>query len=405
MQQYVNNRLTRVADFSNMIELSRHPDLTLNVIKENSKLPWNFSDLMNHPNFNISWVSEFPFQYWDWNHLSYVTDIESISMYPELFWNWRLITQKTSIYDMMKYPDLPWDFSSLVIKPILPDHIEFFRMFKTKIPQWKWHYFARHITWNTLRQTLDLPWIWDISEVNIDMNEFVPSDIWIVRVFEEYCNWIKLTINVHIDIINENSDLPWRMDYIQWNKSTWKTPVQPIELCIREWTAANTIKKHWKNAICNPDFKICKKRLNAEFKDLERYCNRMSSATVSFTKLRPDAIIPSKATEGSIGLDLHSVEPYIVLPGQRVVVSTGLRVSLPQGTYGRIAPRSGLAVKHGLDVGAGVIDPDYTGELRVVLFNHDSMNPFVIRPGWRIAQLIIEQAVSDLQVSEVTDSS
>jgi dUTP pyrophosphatase len=128
----------------------------------------------------------------------------------------------------------------------------------------------------------------------------------------------------------------------------------------------------------------------------------MSSATVSFIKLRPDAIIPSKATEGSIGLDLHSVEPYIVLPGQRVVVSTGLRVSLPPGTYGRIAPRSGLAVKHGLDVGAGVIDPDYTDEVRIVLFNHDSVSPFVIRPGWRIAQLIVEQAVQDLTVNEIT---
>ncbi len=124
-------------------------------------------------------------------------------------------------------------------------------------------------------------------------------------------------------------------------------------------------------------------------------------ASVSFAKLRPDAIIPSKATPGAIGLDLYSVDNYFVLPGQRVVVSTGLRVILPEGVYGRIAPRSGLAVKHGLDVGAGVIDPDYTGELRVVLFNHDQTLPFLIKPGYRIAQLILEKA---LDVTEVLES-
>ena len=86
-----------------------------------------------------------------------------------------------------------------------------------------------------------------------------------------------------------------------------------------------------------------------------------------------------------------------------MVVATGLRVQLPDGVYGRIAPRSGLAVKHGLDVGAGVVDPDYTGELRVVLFNHDSHNPFIVRPGYRIAQLIFERALVDFDV-HVQDS-
>jgi dUTP pyrophosphatase len=123
---------------------------------------------------------------------------------------------------------------------------------------------------------------------------------------------------------------------------------------------------------------------------------------VQFTKLRPDAIIPSKATDGSVGLDLCSVEPYVIAPMQRAVISTGLQVQLPSGVYGRIAPRSGLAVKHGIDVGAGVIDPDYTGEIRVVLFNLDSKVPYVIRPGYRIAQLILEQAIVSPDVYEGT---
>ena len=111
---------------------------------------------------------------------------------------------------------------------------------------------------------------------------------------------------------------------------------------------------------------------------------------LNVTKLVPHAILPARATEFSAGYDLYSSDSYVILPGHRVVVSTGITVQLPSGTYGRIAPRSGLAVKHGLNVLAGVIDPDYSDELKVVLQNTDERHPFIIRPGYRIAQLILE---------------
>jgi dUTP pyrophosphatase len=107
---------------------------------------------------------------------------------------------------------------------------------------------------------------------------------------------------------------------------------------------------------------------------------------LNVTKLVPHAIVP---TPGGAGFDIYASEGYLLLPGHRVVVSTGITIQLPPGTFGRLASRSGLAVKHGLSVGAEIIDPDYTGELKVVLFNHDTRNPFVIRPGYRIAQLIV----------------
>lgn len=112
---------------------------------------------------------------------------------------------------------------------------------------------------------------------------------------------------------------------------------------------------------------------------------------LNVTKLVPNATLPARATPGAAGYDLFSTDSYVVLPGRRVVVSTGISVQLPPGTYGRIAPRSGLAVKHGLDTLAGVIDSDYTGEVKVVLQNLDLSQPFVIRPGYRIAQLILEK--------------
>ena len=115
---------------------------------------------------------------------------------------------------------------------------------------------------------------------------------------------------------------------------------------------------------------------------------------LNVTKLTPSAILPVRASSRAAGYDLFSIDSYVVLPGRRVVVATGITIQLPPGTYGRIAPRSGLAVKHGLDTLAGVIDPDYTGEVKVVLQNLDCTQPFVIRPGYRIAQLILEQCVT-----------
>ena len=130
--------------------------------------------------------------------------------------------------------------------------------------------------------------------------------------------------------------------------------------------------------------------------------------SLQVTRLTDNAILPVRGSAQAAGFDLHSTDGYVVLPGNRVVVSTGITVKLPNGTYGRIAPRSGLAVKHGLDTLAGVIDPDYTGEVKVVLQNLDVNQPFVIRPGYRIAQLILEKyEVADVvEVAEpVMDTS
>jgi dUTP pyrophosphatase len=124
--------------------------------------------------------------------------------------------------------------------------------------------------------------------------------------------------------------------------------------------------------------------------------------SLKIKKLAPHAILPSRATPQSAGYDLYSSEGYVLLPGHRIVVSTGIQVQLPPGVYGRIAPRSGLAVKHGLGIGAGVIDADYQGELKIVLFNHDLRNNFVIRPGYRVAQLVLEY-IATPEVEEVLE--
>lgn len=120
-------------------------------------------------------------------------------------------------------------------------------------------------------------------------------------------------------------------------------------------------------------------------------------------KLVPEAVLPSRATEGSVGYDLCSIGDGMVMPnGGRACISTGISICIPNGYYGRIAPRSGLAVKFGIDVGAGVVDPDYIGEVRVVLFNHGK-EEFYIRKGDRIAQLILEKVMTPevIEVNEI----
>lgn len=96
----------------------------------------------------------------------------------------------------------------------------------------------------------------------------------------------------------------------------------------------------------------------------------------------------AKFRPGNAGMDLPSNEAVTIEPWSRGFVSTGIMLELPEDHYGRIAPRSGLAVHHGIHVLAGVIDPNYRGEV-VVLLQNLSGNEFRIEPGDRIAQLVV----------------
>ena len=123
-------------------------------------------------------------------------------------------------------------------------------------------------------------------------------------------------------------------------------------------------------------------------------------------RLCSQAIIPRRATPGSVGYDLFSIEAVTVNPNELACVSTGIAIKLPVGTYGRVAPRSGFSVKHNTHVGAGVIDPDYTGEIKVVLYNVGTSS-VQIKAFDRIAQLIVEKCSTPqvIEVSALKDTS
>ena len=110
------------------------------------------------------------------------------------------------------------------------------------------------------------------------------------------------------------------------------------------------------------------------------------------SKLSDSAIIPKRGSEYAAGLDLYSPICGAIEPGKRLLVKLDIVIELPQGTFGHILPRSGLALKNGIHVGAGVIDEDYRGNVGVLLFNL-SDELYVFNAGDRIAQLVIKPYV------------
>lgn len=136
---------------------------------------------------------------------------------------------------------------------------------------------------------------------------------------------------------------------------------------------------------------------------LFKHILRLVIVDMSVYKSDIGAVIPTKGTPLAAGYDLSSIEQITINPGDRACVSTGLKIAIPRGWYGRIAPRSGLAVKNGIHVGAGVIDEDYLGIIKVVLFNFGK-EPFIITPGMRIAQLIFE-LYGSFELKEVESES
>ena len=116
-------------------------------------------------------------------------------------------------------------------------------------------------------------------------------------------------------------------------------------------------------------------------------------STLSFKRVDPRAVLPTRGSAAAAGLDIYSIEAVVIEPKERALVRTGLATAIPEGYYGRIAPRSGLATQKGLDTLAGVIDADYRGEIRCLLYN--AGDETVSLPAQsKICQLIIEKIIT-----------
>lgn len=126
---------------------------------------------------------------------------------------------------------------------------------------------------------------------------------------------------------------------------------------------------------------------------------------LQFKRLHSNAVLPKRGSSLAAGYDITSISDMVVTARSKNVVPTGWSVAIPVGCYGRMASRSGLSVKNDLEVGAGVIDSDYRGEIKVILRNHSDKD-FQIKVGDRVAQLIIEKISTPevVEVSELTET-
>ncbi|KAI1214004.1 dUTP diphosphatase [Annulohypoxylon truncatum] len=130
-----------------------------------------------------------------------------------------------------------------------------------------------------------------------------------------------------------------------------------------------------------------------------------ASPPLLIKKLSPTAKLPTRGSAFSAGYDLYASQPTTIPARGKALVETDISIAVPAGTYGRIAPRSGLAAKHFIDTGAGVIDADYRGPVKVLLFNHADTD-FGVAAGDRVAQLVVERIYTPdvVEVEELEES-
>jgi dUTP pyrophosphatase len=130
---------------------------------------------------------------------------------------------------------------------------------------------------------------------------------------------------------------------------------------------------------------------------------------LNIKKLNENITLPFYGSAFAAGLDVCSSDDYIVAPRSRIVVSTGISISWEgedcNNYYLRVAPRSGLSVKNNIDIGAGVIDSDYRGEIKVCFINNDNEKEYIIKKGDKVAQLILEKINRFININEVTEHS
>ena len=128
----------------------------------------------------------------------------------------------------------------------------------------------------------------------------------------------------------------------------------------------------------------------------------MSEVEVLVQRLDGELPLPERAHPGDAGVDLRSTVDLVLAPGERAMVPTGIAVAIPQGYAGLVQPRSGLAARHGVGIvnAPGLIDAGYRGEVKVIAINLDRSEPFEIKRGDKIAQLVV-YPVPELMVREV----
>ena len=207
-----------------------------------------------------------------------------------------------------------------------------------------------------------------------------------VKHFRPYLYGRKFTVRT------DHASLPWLIKNSQPRGQTarWMEILAEFDLELEHRKGLKHNNADGLSRRVCKDCKQCEKMWESEVKE--------SEITLKCRLTAEDAQLPQRMSQQAAGLDLYSVDAIAIEPHRSALVDTGIQVEIPSHCYGRIAPKSGLAVKHSIDVGAGVVDADYRGNVKVLLFNFGEA-PYHVQKGEAVAQLICERiALPNVQI-------
>src|SRR3978361_2194162 len=208
-----------------------------------------------------------------------------------------------------------------------------------------------------------------------------------LKTWRHYCHGANHTI----DIVTDHQNLPYftSTKTLNQRQARWAEALSQFDFVIRYRPGTAGGKP---DALSRrPEYAKGEGEVHTTILKPAQFISAIRARELVISKHHPSAQIPQRGSEQSPGLDIHACHPEVIKAGKRKLIPTGLAAMPPRDSYIRLAPRSGLARK-GIDIGAGVVDADYRGEIKVLLINN-SAEDFTIQPGDRIPQLILEQII------------
>ena len=281
--------------------LSLHTCVNLKVLKTFPEKPWSWSLLTKNSNFVWLWVQEFPHKPWNWRHLSESVPFrwEWVREFPNKAWNWNILSEKIegiitikdfpdkpwnwytltlgdhiTIHDMLHNPNLPWTINELLFTDIDEQTLEFIRFYRSHYDVDAWCDHTARTPWKIIKSNFDLPWVLMFVRIT-DSKEFTEDDAFRYLYdpkLESSWNWVHLSEMLDFNrVIKKFMDLPWDHYALSKNKTVsykdvmeftdihWNYNLIQLSDDVRDWNAANTIKKYWKKSVTDPAYTLCRK--------------------------------------------------------------------------------------------------------------------------------------------------
>ena len=264
--------------------LSCHPALNSATLKKFRHEKWDVGCMGRNKNFSWDWVDIFPTAKWNWSDLSFnAPTIDIVLRYLDKEWDWSILTIEPGVNfdDMAKYRNLPWNINNLLFTEITTDSdIDFLRIYAERYDDVAWVDHSRRATWEVVKKSPDLPWRY--GAVNIVISD--KSDVEFL-IGKEGVSWGRLSTIAPASVILETKDTaPWHWNIVSVNKSLtyeqvvehpdlpWSYSVVPVqkysEELARKWMAAFRIQILWRRSISNPEYRLCRNRINLEFSNV-----------------------------------------------------------------------------------------------------------------------------------------